>query len=160
MHLSDAERFDSYVLRGPEPKSCWIWLGAVSDDGYGRFWVRTPDGQRAVSSHRFALAQLYGGLDAIKGRTALHHCDVPLCVRATTDPNSCLTLGTRADNMLDRAMKNRLPSATALRWRRLTRTQRAAQSRALRDQLKVRGWDPDVIRELVHGIDPTHPTLF
>lgn len=34
MRLSDAERFQSYVLRGPTQDSCWIWLGAVSDDGY------------------------------------------------------------------------------------------------------------------------------
>lgn len=77
-------------------------------------------------------------------------------MEATSDPEAHLTLGTRSDNMLDRAMKGRLSSVTALRWRRLTRAERAAQSRALRDELTQRGWDHDVIRELVHGID--HPS--
>jgi hypothetical protein len=160
VHLSDAERFDSYILKGPNPGSCWIWLGAVSDDGYGRFSIRTFEGHRTVSAHRFALSLVFGGLSAIEGRTALHHCDVPLCVKALPGPGSHLTLGTRSDNMADREMKGRHPTITTLRWRWLTRAQKAARSRMLRDQLKHKGWDPTVIRELIHGIDPTHPTLF
>ena len=160
MHLSDAERFDSYVLRGPRENSCWIWLGAVSDDGYGRFWIKTPEGQKAVSAHRFALALVHGGLDNIEGTQSLHDCDVPLCVRATDERTSHLLLGTKSDNMLDRARKGRLPSATAIKWRHLTRAERAGQSRRLRDELKSHGWQEDIIRELVYGIDPSHPTLF
>lgn len=158
--MSDAERFASYVLKGPGEDSCWIWLGAVSDDGYGRFWIGKADRQKSVSAHRFALALIHGGLEAIRGMDSLHQCDVPLCVKATNDTDSHLTVGTRSDNMLDRARKGRLPSSTAMRWRRLSRAERAAQSRTLRDELKQHGWDPAVIRELVHGIDPTHPTLF
>ncbi len=41
MRSSDVERFYSHVLKGPEPDSCWLWLGAISDDGYGRFWLPT-----------------------------------------------------------------------------------------------------------------------
>jgi len=156
VRLYDVERINSYVLKGPGSESRWTWLGAVSDDGYGRFWITTAEGQRAAGSHRFALALVFGGLDSIERSTALHHCDIPLCVEATSDPEAHLTLGTRSDNMLDRAMKGRLSSVTALRWRRLTRAERAAQSRALRDELTQRGWDHDVIRELVHGID--HPS--
>lgn len=160
MHSSDAERFSSHVLRGPRNNSCWIWLGAVSDDGYGRFWIKTPQGQKAVAAHRFALGLVHGGINEIEGRTSLHHCDVPLCVRATDDPTSHLVLGTRSDNMVDRARKGRLPSAAAIKWRYLTRTERAAQSRHLRDELKSHGWREDIIRELVYGIDRGHPTLF
>jgi hypothetical protein len=96
-------------------QSCWIWLGAVSDDGYRRFRVGTPHGQKAVSAHHFALALVHDGLDAIKGRDSLHHRDVPLCVRATRDTDSRLILGARSENMLDRARKGRLPSSTAMR---------------------------------------------
>ncbi len=92
--------------------------------------------------------------------TALHWCDVPLCVHASLGSATHLLLGTRSENMADRAMKGRAPSATAARWRRLSRGERSARSRALREELKTRGWDEDVVRELVHGIDPDHPTLF
>lgn len=160
MHLSDAERFQSYVLRGPKQDSCWIWLGAVSDDGYGRFWVKTSGGQKAVSAHRFALSVVHGGMEGIEGMQSLHHCDVPLCVRATADTQSHLVLGTRSDNMLDRARKGRLPSAAAIKWRHLPRAERAAHSRSLRDELKKNGWQDEIIRQLIYGINTDDPTLF
>ena len=90
----------------------------------------------------------------------MHWCDVPLCVHAALEPSTHLLLGTRSDNMADRAMKGRMPSATAARWRWLSRTERSARSRQLREELKTHGWDEDLVRELVHGIDPDHPTLF
>ncbi|GGG70621.1 hypothetical protein GCM10011374_39000 [Kocuria dechangensis] len=160
MRASDVERFYSHVLKGPHPGSCWLWVGAISDDGYGRFWIGTAGGQRAVAAHRFALATVHGGLAAIKGMTALHWCDVPLCVRASLEPTTHLLLGTPEENMADRARKNRMPSPNAVKWRRLSRAERSARSRGLRDALKTGGWDEDLVRELVHGIDPDHPTLF
>ncbi|WP_152683265.1 hypothetical protein [Kocuria sp. SM24M-10] len=83
--------------------------------------------------------------------------------REAVSGNGSLTVGggePEAENMADRAMKGRMPSATAARWRRLTKAERSARSRHLREELKTRGWDEDVVRELVHGIDPDHPTLF
>ena len=38
--------------------------------------------------------------------------------------------------------------------------QTLAGVRQLREELKTHGWDEDLVRELVHGIDPDHPTLF
>ena len=29
--------FWSKVLKGPRPDDCWLWMGAVPGDGYGRF---------------------------------------------------------------------------------------------------------------------------
>lgn len=40
-----------------------------------------------------------------------------------------LLLGTYSDNMADRAMRVRMPSATAARWRGLPRAERSARSR-------------------------------
>ena len=160
MQPADVARFYSHVLKGPHPDSCWLWLGAISDDGYGRFWINTAGGQRAVAAHRFSLATVNGGLAAIDGLTALHWCDVPLCVHATLEPSTHLLLGTRSENMADRAAvaEGIRPSATASR--RLSRAERATRSRQLREELKTHGWDEDLVRELVHGIDPDHPTLF
>ncbi len=97
-------------------RSWWSWLGAVRDDGYRRFGVGTPHGRRAVGAHRFPMALVHDGLDAIKGSDSLHHCNiVPLCVRATHDTDSHLILGTRSENILDRARESRLASSTAMR---------------------------------------------
>ena len=160
MRASDVERFYSHVLKGPKPGSCWLWLGAISDDGYGRFWIGSTGGQRAVAAHRFALATVHGGLGAIEGSIAMHWCDVPLCVRASLEPSTHLLRGTASENMADRALKKRMPSPNAVKWRRLSRAERSARSRRLRDALKTHGWDEELVRELVHGIDPQHPTLF
>jgi hypothetical protein len=72
-----------------------------------------------------------------------------------------LLLGTRSDDIADRAMKGRMPSAIAARWRRHSRTERSARSGQLREELKTHGWDEELVRELVHEIStPTTPTLF
>lgn len=86
MNPVDVERFYAHVLQGPSADSWWLWTGAISDDGYGRFWFNTTAGQKVVSAHRFALATVHGGLEAIEDQTALHRCDVPLCRCACTRP--------------------------------------------------------------------------
>lgn len=60
MRISDSERFWSYVVKGPNPEDCWLWAGAVADDGYGRFSVTTNGSRRAVRPHRFAYEELTG----------------------------------------------------------------------------------------------------
>ncbi len=134
--------------------------GAISHDGYGRFWSGTAAGQKVVPAHRFAPATVHGGLEAIEDQTALHRCDVPLCVRASLGPTTHLPLGTRSENMKDRSRKGRLPSPNAAQWRRLSREERSARSRHQREQLEKNGWDQDLIRQLVHDVDPAQPTLF
>jgi hypothetical protein len=67
--------------------------------------VHTPAGQKVVPAHRFVLAAVHGGLVAIEDQTALHWCDVPLCVRAFLQPNTHLLLGTASENRKDRALK-------------------------------------------------------
>lgn len=160
----ESERFWSHVLRGPHAFSCWLWIGAIGDDGYGRFWIHddtAPNGQRAVRPHRWALADALGGWASIEGLQARHwYCDVPLCVRATAQADTHIVAGTHAQNMADRAAANRNPPASVARWRFLSRAERAHRSRTLRDAIRARGWDEDVVRELLLGIDPEAPTLF
>lgn len=163
IRAADRQRFAQHVLRGPRPADCWLWLGAIADDGYGRFWFQDPtttSGQRAVGAHRFALALLTGSLSDLDGLHSRHLCHVPLCVRATADDGTHLVSGTRSDNMRDRAAAGRGVSLTEARWRHLTRQQRGAQSRRLRDALRAEGWNDNVVRELMLGIDPEAPTLF
>lgn len=33
----DVERFWTHVVKGPRETDCWIWTGAIADDGYGQY---------------------------------------------------------------------------------------------------------------------------
>lgn len=75
----EGERFWPHVIKGPEPEDCWIWVGTISDDGYGRFWTRRDGQQKAVRPSRYAHEQTTG--TALPGSVMLlHACDVPLCI--------------------------------------------------------------------------------
>jgi len=59
--LSEQERFWGYVLKGPAPDDCWLWTGAIADDGYGRFWTAGADGgQKIFRPQRYAYTALTG----------------------------------------------------------------------------------------------------
>ncbi|MCP1415715.1 hypothetical protein ACX800_22730 [Paenarthrobacter nitroguajacolicus] len=155
----DEARFWSKVIKGPWENDCWLWTGAVADDGYGRYWIKTAKGQQAVRPQRFAHLLLTGEqLDP--DTKLLHSCDIPICVRATGGPDSHLLPGTQAENLIDRTQKRRHANAHSWRWRGVGRANFAAQSRQLRDALKEHGWDESVIRPLMSGHDPDAPTLF
>jgi len=57
MNPHEISRFWEKVIKGPGPSSCWLWVGAIGDDGYGRYWTqtetRTP---RMPRAHRAAAA--------------------------------------------------------------------------------------------------------
>lgn len=54
------ERFMSHVVKGDTPGACWIWIGAIGDDGYGRFWMRddVTGEDKMLRPHRFALLRV------------------------------------------------------------------------------------------------------
>lgn len=153
------ERFWSKVIKGPRPDDCWLWIGAVSDDGYGRFWIKTSEGQKALRPQRHAHTLLTGE-QLPPYVILLHSCDVPLCVRSTGGPDSHTHPGTQAENLMDRLQKRRHPHAYTWHWRSVGRTNFAARSRQLRDALKAHGWDESIIRPLMSGHDPDTPRLF
>lgn len=82
-----ADRVWEKVVKGPAPTDCWIWTGAIADDGYGRFWVTREGGQRALRPQRYAYEDLTGEI-LTPSIILLHVCDVPLCVHASTGPES------------------------------------------------------------------------
>lgn len=159
---TEAERFWQFVLKGPAAGDCWLWTGAIADDGYGRFWTAGVDGkQKIVRPQRYAYTALTGR-ELTPDVLILHRCDVPLCVHADVDPEaSHLRPGDTSDNMQDRARRGRQPRPSAtLRFRDLPRAERARRSRALRVAVLERGWDAAAIHGVLSGVDPEHPTLF
>ena len=96
MNPHEIARFWEKVIKGPGPSACWLWVGAIGDDGYGRFWTQTTDGgQRMLRAHR-AAAEIIYGVKAITDQLVTHLCDNPLCVRAENSREGHLFIGTHA----------------------------------------------------------------
>lgn len=161
--MSDIERrFWSKVVKGQDPSDCWIWIGAIGDDGYGRFWTSPANGeQKMIRAHRYALALVHGGLEAIEAYEACHICDNPICVRSETGDGSHVYVGTRESNMFDRAARgrhNRQPAAEFFRYE--SKKERAPKARALRDLVIEHGYDREEIKSLLLGLSRDQGTLF
>ncbi|MFV9455004.1 hypothetical protein ACNJ7E_16360 [Rhodococcus sp. NM-2] len=159
---NDAERkrFDSYVVRGPRQTDCFLWRGSISDDGYGRFWIKRDGRQRVVRPHRYALA-IELGRPLEPDEVALHEvCDNPICVRATSEAlgRPHVVLGTQAQNLAGMGAKGRGGGrGQTWHWYGPDRAARAARSRALREAIRD-GWDDEKVRSALLRTDV--PTLF
>lgn len=153
------ERFWSKVIKGPRPEDCWFWVGAISDDGYGRFTLNQGGHTRAVRPHRYAY-WLATGIWFDDMPSLMHDCDEPICVHATNDSGSHLMIGNHRENMLDRSRKLRHSNGSGLRYWGMGRAAQADRSRRLRGELLVNGWNQERIAAIRFNHDPDTPTLF
>lgn len=81
--------------------TCWLWTGAKSPFGYGRFKLTIAQGQyRQGYAHVVSYELTYGTIP--DGLFVLHSCDNPSCVR----PDH-LRLGTLQENSHDMVAKGR-----------------------------------------------------
>jgi hypothetical protein len=145
-HAAEVARFIRFVVRGPGPRDCWLWTGAITDDGYGRFWLNRNGDKPVVRPHRYALA-LARHVVLTEHDIAMHEvCDLPLCVRAET-VGGHLEIGTQAQNL---AQRGRAGYGGGRGWPHrgcvLDMAQRAARYRELRDAVRD-GWDPAAVRK-------------
>jgi hypothetical protein len=92
---SDIERFNKYVVMDMS-KGYLVWKGAKDTDGYGVFNIK----ERQLKAHRVAWMIKNGPIP--EGLCILHETDDPECV----DTNY-LSLGTIADNNMDKKVKKR-----------------------------------------------------
>lgn len=67
------DRYRAKIQR-PSTDGCWIWTGAISGRGHGRFWVATGF---VVIAHRFGYALEHGA--ANMPALLAYQCDNPLC---------------------------------------------------------------------------------
>lgn len=102
------ERFWQRVVKSD---TCWVWTGAHTRFGYGRWYYDASI--PPVFAHRYVYAQLVGPIP--ENLCVLHRCDNPPCVR----PDH-LWLGTRTDNAADRDAKGRNRHVTPAPERRAT----------------------------------------
>lgn len=158
MDTSELERFFRKVVKGPEPDDCWIWVGAIGDDGYGRFSIRRHGRERMVRPQRLLHEHLTGE-KLQRDQNLLHECDVPICVHVTTGADSHLFVGDDRMNMRDREQNGRAGRRRVLR-RGLSRRQLYIRSRELRDVVLTRGWDRAAMSAVLSGNTPDQPSLF
>ena len=82
------DRYWSHIKTGRDDE-CWLWTGAISGKGHGRFQIAgqhitQPDGSvrrrtYVVIAHRFGYAARHGVDALLQVPLLAHQCDNPLC---------------------------------------------------------------------------------
>lgn len=137
-------RFTVKVVADPRPSGCHYWIGAIGDDGYGRFHAGAGQDPQTVHAHRWLYETRRGPLPA--GTLALHSCDETSCVRlehlAAGDQHENLAQMSRRGRAGGRAHAGRADSRGP-----------AGRARAIRAALRD-GWDLSAWTAAVADGDP------
>lgn len=102
------ERWESLVSRASLASGCYVWTGAISGAGHGRFWLGVDElGHDVVMiAHRYGYAMTHG-LEALQAAQVIRHlCDEPSCqLPAHWAP------GTIAENTIEWAARRLVPGS-------------------------------------------------
>jgi len=123
-------RFAGKVVR---TETCWWWVGAVSQGGYGAF-AETHDA--VIGAHRWAL-EVALGRRLWGDEVASHGCDEPLCVRVG---EGHIRLASQAENIEEMRARGRRVGRWALDGR--SRADRSREIRAAVRAADQAGTDP------------------
>lgn len=155
-HRSELERFWSRVVRGPLETDCWVWVGGLSDDGYGVFRIRRYGVRHVVRTSRYALALSLAGDELPPEVLALHECDNTVCVRTLDAAELRRGLpahvvgGDQQLNMMRMARMRRGGGRRAIIARGAGVAARAERARAIREAVKD-GWDQERLTAALLG---------
>lgn len=120
---TEMERFERSIERITE-SGCWIWSGALGQDGYGKTSSKGKD----IRAHRWAWHLFKGAIP--EGMQVCHRCDVPTCC----NPGH-LFVGSHMDNERDKRAKGRDFKLPPHRETKLTEKQ-VAEIRAARGNVR------------------------
>jgi hypothetical protein len=163
-HRDEIARFRSRIVAGSLVTDCWVWAGALSDDGYGVFRIRRDGLTRVVRTSRYALAVALKGRELAPDVMALHGgCDNPVCVRVVDFDDMSrgvpahVVCGDQRENMIRMARMRRGGGRRAVLARGVGVAARVERSRAIREAVKD-GWDGERVAAALLG--STQPTLW
>lgn len=105
-HLVVGEEARFFAKVSKLSEGCWIWLGNLDNDMYGRHTIHRDGKKLTIGAHIYSW-QLHNNHTITKGigLEVCHTCDHPYCV----NPDH-LFLGTKSDNMQDMIQKGKFPS--------------------------------------------------
>lgn len=155
-HAREVERFRRRIVEGPLITDCWIWVGGISDDGYGVFRIRRDGVGRVVRTSRYALALASPGRELGPDVMGLHECDNTVCVRvvATKDVFGGVPAhvigGDQRANMARMARMRRGGGRRAILARGAGVAARVERARAIRAAVK-HGWDQEQVAAALLG---------
>lgn len=143
------ERWWVKVVRDLRPGGCWYWIGAIADDGYGRFQAGVGVGSPTVAAHIWGWRAHHGPVPP--GLNLLHSCDECSCVHYLDH----IAPGSQAENLHQMVRRGR-----SLRRRRSTLDTRgpAGRSRAIAAALRG-GWDEAAFVAALAAGDPQRNQL-
>jgi HNH endonuclease len=98
-HAPLAVRFTNKYQACPM-SGCWLWLGSIMSNGYGKFHKGGVSGRKKDLAHRVSYELHIGPVS--DDVLVLHRCDVRSCVNPAH-----LFLGSGMDNMRDMHSKGR-----------------------------------------------------
>lgn len=144
---------------GPGRQDCWLWAGAVGSDGYGRFALRRQGQVRMVRPPRYALAVANAGAPLQSHESALHECDLTLCVRVVDADEFAdgirphVVAGTQQENMQRMAAHRRGGGRPSVIARGAGEQRRRERAVALRAAVRG-GWNRDAVQAALLGEQP------
>ena len=162
-HASEIERFRRRIVAGPLVTDCWVWVGGLSDDGYGVFRIRRDGASRVVRTSRYALALALRGQELSPEVMGLHECDNTVCVRVVEADDvlrgvpAHVVGGDQRANMARMARMRRGGGRRAILTRGAGLATRVERARAIREAVK-HGWDQERVAAALLGT--TQPLLW
>ena len=149
MNRHEEKRFWKKVIKGPTRNACWLWVGAIGDDGYGRFWTQAETGKQCMLRAHRAAAEIIYGHNAIAEKLVTHLCD-----NHSASEQKTAGKGTSSSAPMPKIWPSAKPVVEAIYITHSGsgRATRAASARLLRDLTLTYGYDQHQVDELVRGI--------